>query len=77
MILWRLCGYTDPEGEIEAGEVVCSIERAEDGYRLLIEHDGEIQTHESHASVETARGRADMIKRTLLDQGWVPTSEQA
>ena len=44
-----------PEGEFESGEIVCSIERSEDGYRLSVEHNGEIQVHESHAEVATAR----------------------
>ena len=48
MILWTLSGYSDPEGEFTSGEIVCSIERSEDGYRLLVEHDGEIQLPESH-----------------------------
>ena len=29
MILWRLHGYADPEGEFEGGEVECAIEHAE------------------------------------------------
>ena len=28
MILWKLCGYADPDGEFERGELVCSIERS-------------------------------------------------
>ena len=71
MILWCLRGYTDPEGEFEGGEVECVIERAEDGYRLLVPHDGEIQVHESHASIDTARGRAEMLKADLLTRGWL------
>ena len=47
MILWTLRGYSDPEGEFPSGEVVCAVERSEDGYRLLVEHDGEIRLHES------------------------------
>lgn len=47
MILWRLRGYSDPEGEFEAGEVECAIERAEEGYRLLVVRSGEVQVHES------------------------------
>ena len=45
MILWILRGYSDPEGEFAADEIVCSIERLEDGYRLLVEHHGEVQIH--------------------------------
>lgn len=57
--------------------MVCSIERAEDGYRLLVEHNGEIQLHESHASIDTARGKAQLLKTTLIEQGWAepPPSE--
>jgi hypothetical protein len=46
------------------------IERSEDGYRLLVEHDGEIQIHESHARIETARGKAELLRETLESQGW-------
>ena len=68
MILWTLRGYSDPEGE--GGEIVCAIEQSEDGYRLLLEHNGEIQLHESHGRIETARGKADILKETFLKQGW-------
>jgi hypothetical protein len=70
MILWTLRGYSDPEGEFEAGEIVCSIERSEGGYRLLVEHDGELQIYESHAAIETARGKAELLKGVFLNQGW-------
>ena len=70
MILWCLRGYTDPEGEFEGGEVECAIECAEDGYRLLVSHDGEIQVDEGHATIETARGTAEMLKADLLKKGW-------
>ncbi len=76
MIVWRLRGYADPDGEFAGGEVTCAIERAEDGYRLLVAHDGEIQIHESHAAIDTARGKADLLRDTLLKQGWiVPTNQ--
>ena len=66
MILWRLRGYADPEGESSGGEMACSIEKSEDGYRLLVEHDGEIQLHESHASIDTARRQGpDPSKRSF------------
>lgn len=78
MILWTLRGYSDPEGEFEGGEIVCAIERSEDGYRLLVEHNGEIQIHESHGRIETARGRAELLKDKLIKQGWtVPTRQPA
>ena len=70
MILWRLRGFSDPEGEYEGGEVECAIERSEDGYRLLVLHDDEIQTHESHATIETARGKAEALRSDLLARGW-------
>ncbi len=72
MILWCLRGYTDPEGEFEGGEVECAIERAEDGYRLLVSHDGDVQVNESHGSLDMARGRAEMLKADLLKKGWSP-----
>ena len=71
MILWHLRGYTDLDGEFEGGEVECALERAEDGYRLLVAHDGEIQVHESHATIETARGRAELLTADLLTRGWL------
>ena len=46
--------------------MTCSIEKSEDGYRLLVEHDGEIQLHESHGSIDTARGKAEVIRAELL-----------
>jgi sulfur transfer complex TusBCD TusB component (DsrH family) len=71
MILWSMRGYTDPDGEFEGGEMACAIEQAEDGYRLLVFHDGEIQTEESHGSIDTARGTAEMLKADLLARGWL------
>lgn len=49
---------------------MCSIEKSEDGYRLLVERDGEIQLHESHSAIETARGKAEAVKRELMARGW-------
>ena len=42
---WTMRGYSDPEGQFESGEIVCAIEQSEDGCRLLLEHNGEIQLH--------------------------------
>jgi len=39
--------YSDPEGEFSGVDLTCSIERSQDGYRVLVEHDGEIQLHET------------------------------
>jgi hypothetical protein len=64
-------GYSDPEGEFSGGEMTCSIEKFQDGYHLLIEHDGEIQVHESHGRIETARGKAEIIKAELLSKGFM------
>ena len=72
MILWTLHGYADPEGAFEGGEMSCSIERAEDGYRLIVEHNGEIELHESHAAIDTARGKAEFLRAELEKQGWRP-----
>ena len=77
MILWRLRGYADPGGEWESGNAVCGIERSEDGYRLLVEQNGEILVHESHASIESARGKAEILREKLLKQGWAePEAER-
>jgi len=62
VILWHLRGYFDSEGDFESGEAVCGIERSEDGYRLLVEHNGEVLLHENHAPIETARGRAEILR---------------
>lgn len=70
MILWRLRGYADPEGEFEGGEVVCSLEKLRVGYRLLVEHAGRIETDESHPSIDTARTKANAVKRQLVEMGW-------
>lgn len=66
--LWTLRGYFDPTSE--GSEIVCAIEQSEDGYRLLLEHNGDIELHESHRRIETARGKAEMLKETFLKQGW-------
>ena len=62
MILWRLRGYSDPECEFQGGDVVCSVERTSEGYRLLVEHAGQIQTDETH-------GTARLIPR---EREWKP-----
>jgi hypothetical protein len=71
MILSTLYGYSDSEGEIEGGELVCAIERSEDGYRLLVEHNGEIQIHENHVEIATTRGKAAILRENLVKEGWV------
>ena len=57
MILWRLRGYSDPEGEWEGGVAECALERAEDGYRFLVTNNGEILSDETIERLETARGK--------------------
>jgi hypothetical protein len=74
MILWYMRGYTDPDGEFEGGEMVCAIEHAEGGYQFLVWHDGEVQVEEHHGSIDTARGKADMLKTDLLARGWLEES---
>lgn len=70
MILWRLRGYTDPDGEYEGGVTECAIERAADGYRLLVVHDGNVQADERHAEIEAARAKAEMLRSELIGLGW-------
>jgi hypothetical protein len=70
MILWRLHGYPDPEGEYVRSEVVCSIERSTSGYRLLVEHERTMHVDEVHASATAAQGRAQALRAALLKQGW-------
>ena len=50
VILWCLRAYADPDGEYQAGKMTCSIEKIE------------IQLHESHREIATARGKAEAIK---------------
>ena len=52
----------------------CAIGHAEDGYWLLVSHNGKIQVHESHGSIDTAGGRAEMLKADLLKKGWSEAS---
>ena len=40
------------------------------GYRLLVKHDSEIQLYEVHASIDTARGKAEMVREELMAKGW-------
>jgi hypothetical protein len=74
MILWTLSGYSDPEGELEAGEIVCDIAPAEDGFRLVISHNGEVLRHNSYPDLRTARGMAEVVREQLLNQGWEEAS---
>jgi hypothetical protein len=69
MILWRLRGYADPEGDFSGGEMTCSIEKSEDGHRLLVEHDGKSNFTRATARW-TARGKADVVKTELLTRGF-------
>ena len=66
MILWRQCGYADPEGDFEDGEVFCSFEKSKGGCRILVEHAERIETDESHPSIDAARTKADALRRQLL-----------
>ena len=70
-------GHSDPEGEFKGGEIVCAIERSEDGYRFLVEHNGEIQLDENHVGIETARVKADGIGRGCEFVVVLPVVEQA
>ena len=71
MILWRLHGYADPEGEpLSQSEVVCSIERSTAGYQLLVAHESTVQVDELHASAAAAREKAEVLRAELLTQGW-------
>ena len=65
MILWTLRGYSDPEGEFENGEIVCVIERCEDGYRLLLQHNGQVQLHENHDTILNRTGFTVRILKRL------------
>jgi hypothetical protein len=65
MILCTLRGYSDPEGELEGGEIVCAIERSEDGYHLPLEHNGEIQLQENHGRLRRRAGRRRCLKESL------------
>jgi hypothetical protein len=70
MILWRLQGYSDPEGEYAPSEVVCSIERLDARYTLRVEHGSTVQINEIHASAAAAQEKAEALRAELLKQGW-------
>lgn len=70
VILWRLRGYTDPEGEYGGTEVVCSCQKEDSAYRLLVRHGDEVQVDEGHTSVATVQARADALRAELLQRGW-------
>jgi hypothetical protein len=70
MILWRLRGYADPEGEYPRSEVVYSIERLPAGYRLLVEYGRTVQVDEMHVSAAAAQEKAEALRVELLKQGW-------
>jgi hypothetical protein len=70
MILWRLHGYADPEGEYARSEVVCSIERVTSRYRLRVKRGGTVQINEPHASATAAQEKAEALRTELLKQGW-------
>ncbi len=70
MILWRLSGYSDPRGECGGRDVVCSISKLASGYRRLVDHRGDVQADEIHASMESARRRAEALRAELTRQGW-------
>ena len=72
MILWILQG-ADPEGMFETGEVTCSLERAEDGFLLVVSHEGDVQVHESHGTVESAQGKAEALRQELMALGFRET----
>ena len=78
MILWRLRGYADPEGERAASHVECVVERCEQGcYQLGVIHNGETQIQESHESIRTAQDRADAVRTKLLLVGWLEVPDSA
>ena len=70
MILWRLRGYSDPDGEWVGGMAECAVERVAEGYRLRVVHEGSVQADESHATIETARAKAEMLRAELIALGW-------
>ena len=70
MILWRVRGYADTEGEVAGSEVVCSIDRLPTVYRLLVEHGSMVQVDELHVSEAAAHQKAEALKAELLKQGW-------
>jgi hypothetical protein len=70
VILWRLRGYSDPEGEWAPSEVVCSIERLPAGYRLFVEYGSTVQVDELLVSAAAAQEKAEALRAQLLTQGW-------
>ena len=70
MVLWRLRGYVDPEGEYRSRDGVCSLQKRNEGYRLLVEHGNQVQVDERHGSVQEAQARAEALRAKLIKQGW-------
>jgi hypothetical protein len=62
MILWRLRGVTSVE-------IACSIEKAGEGYRLILKRDDRIEHDERMADVAVARSRAALLRAQLLALG--------
>ena len=58
VILWCLRAYADPDGEYSGGE------------NDVLDRKIEIQLHESHREIATARGKAEAIKAELLNKGF-------
>ena len=66
MILWRLRFIT--------AEVVCSIEKKPDGYRLITKRGEDTEREESLPDVTHARLKATALRDQLLSMGFTTTA---
>jgi len=66
MILWRLRFIT--------AEVVCSIEKKPDGYRLITKRGQDTEHEESLPDVTHARLKATALRDQLLSMGFTTTA---
>jgi hypothetical protein len=62
MILWRLRFIT--------AEIVCSIEKKPDGYRLVVKQGEDTEREESLPDVTHARLKATALREQLLSMGF-------
>ena len=62
MILWRLRGI--------ASDIVCSIEKQPEGYRLIVRRNGKIAEEEALPDVTAARLKATLLRDQLISMGF-------
>ena len=69
MILWTPRGYSDPHGQFEGGEIVCARPGQRGRRQPATGAQRRDPAHESHGKIESARGKAEILRETFLKQG--------